>query len=439
MLPSSTLSVPAGTVKTIAEEPPATESGSDSDWEFSDDEAEGELPAGTFDYENYRFSVNAAAVAETASQQRFHARRKLHYLRHELLVDLGLTNWRTLEFWRLAALLLLACWLRLYVHYATQWVYLRGSRVAVYDFQPQWTTCLVKYTWRSVATSTEVATLALGVLGNTALFAFLALCAALSQRLVGELPSFGSSLIVCVGLATLLDPFLVLAVDVVSHHYDCSSLTECATSLGAADCRCVIGDWFKLYVRFQALEGSGLVGVFLVLVVYAALSSVTLVALYIYLLYVHMNGRMLDVYRRVHAQEQAFFVPHDAELSLPELRVVCEAARRWKGPRGTQRKVFVHEYVLSDPLDAGFEEKTAHVAIYNVELDGQRQLHRHFLRSSDGAVLELFGEVGTGADGTWQDEAVGGASSSLAMLYNILQEHQGEQDAVPLSTMFDAL
>ncbi|POM74334.1 Hypothetical protein PHPALM_8727 [Phytophthora palmivora] len=392
------------------------------------------------DMENYTYSVNAAASMETARHKRFHTQRKLHYLRHELLVDLGFTNWHTLEFWRLLAMLLFACWIRLYVHYVTQWIFLRGNRVPVYDFQPRWTTCIVKYTWQTVSTHTEIGLLSLGVLGNTMMFAFLSGAAALGQHYVGDLPAFGSNFVACAGIATVLDPFLVLIVDVLSHHYGCSQLSECSVSLTASGCSCVNGDWFKLYVRFQAQEGSGLVGIFIVLILYVALTCLSLVGLYVYLLYIHMNGRMLDVYRRVHGHEDSFFVPHDAEVSLQELQTICAQATRWKGPRGTQRKVFVHEYALSDPLDPHFRETNTHIALYNVELDGTRELHRHFLKMPDGAVLELFGELGANTDGNWKSDAPQGAAS-LALLYNILQDVQqdGNSTSITSTGLFDGL
>ncbi|RLN47931.1 hypothetical protein BBJ28_00009900 [Nothophytophthora sp. Chile5] len=411
--------------------------------EDNDGDEEGATPGQQqrLDVENYTYSVNAAASMETARHRRFHTQRKLHYLRHELLVDLGFSNRHTLEFWRLAAQLIFACWIRIYVHYATQWLFLRGSRVPVYDFQPRWTTCIVKYTWQTVATRTEVGLLAVGVLGNTLLFAFLTGIAALGQRFVGDLPAFGSNFVVCAGIATVLDPLLLLLVDVASHHYDCAQLSECAASLTASGCSCVDGDWFKLYVRFQAQDGSGLVGVIFVLILYVALTCLSLVGLYAYLLYIHMNGRMLDVYRRVHGQEDAFFVPHDAEISLQELQAVCAQATRWQGPRGTQRKVFVHEYALSDPLDPLFRETNTHVAVHNVELDGTRELHRHFLKTADGAVLELFGELGSNTDGNWKSDAAQGATS-LALLFNILQDAQRDEGGAAIGTnggLFDGL
>ncbi|RLN52522.1 hypothetical protein BBJ29_006985 [Phytophthora kernoviae] len=392
------------------------------------------------DVENYTYSVNAAASMETARHQRFHAQRKMHYLRHELLVDLGFSNWHTLEFWRLTAMLLFACWIRVYVHYLTQWLFMRGNRVAVYDFQPRWTTCIVKYTWQTVATRTELGLLAVGVLGNIMMFAFLSGAAAVGQRFVGDLPAFGSNFVVCAGIATVLDPFLVLIVDVLSHHYGCAQLSECVVSLTASGCSCVVGDWFKLYVRFQAQEGSGIIGAFIVLILYVALTCLSLLGLYVYLLYIHMNGRMLDVYRRVHGREDSFFMPHDAEVSLQELEAICAQATRWKGPRGTQRKVFVHEYALTDPLDLLFRETNAHVAVYNVELDGTRELHRHFLKMPDGAVLELFGELEANTDGNWKSDAPQGAAS-LALLYNILQDVQRDDKTTSITTggLFDDL
>lgn len=75
-------------------------------------------------------------------------RRKLHYLRHELLAGLQLHK---LDFWCFAALLLLALWVRVYAHFTAQYVFLRGSRAPVYDFQPHLTTCVVKCTQWSLA------------------------------------------------------------------------------------------------------------------------------------------------------------------------------------------------------------------------------------------------------------------------------------------------
>lgn len=392
------------------------------------------------DLENYQFSVNASVARESAQHVRFQTQRKLHFLRHELFVDLGIWDVWKLEFWLVVVLLAGALWLRVYVHYVTQWMFLKAQRVPVFELRMFWTRCLLKYPWRTVTTSTELGVIVLGVLGNWVLFGVLVLAALAAQSWVGELPAFASRFLVCVALATVVDPFLVLAVDVVNRQYGCSTRVGCVSStglslLGSPECTCAEGDAFKLYTRFLHQEGSGLVGILLTIVVYVSLTWLALVTVYFYLLHVHMNGRMLDVYRRLHAQESDLFVPHDCEVSFQELHAICDRAMRWKGHQGRQRKVFVHDYVLQDPLDPSFQEKTTHVAIYTVGLQETpdaavpRELYRHFLKSNDGAILELLGDVGdaddddTTASHTWQHVVTPRTIGSMALLYNILQDH----------------
>ena len=60
---------------------------------------------------------------------------------------------------------------------------------------------------------------------------------------------------------------------------------------------------------------------------------------YVFLLHIHLNGRMLDSYRRINADDSAFFVPHDMEVSPAELQWIVAVAKAWRGPQGTQRKV----------------------------------------------------------------------------------------------------
>ncbi|KAJ0410044.1 hypothetical protein ATCC90586_006437 [Pythium insidiosum] len=402
-------------------------------------------PSGPIDMENYMFSVNPAFARETAHHQRFHAARKLHYLRHELFVDLGLTKVRTMEFWLLLVILVFALWLRVYLHYLAQYIFLKARRVPVFYFEPQWTTCVVKYTWRTIATHVEIGVIASGVLGNVCFFGGLALTAALAQEHIGELPSLGSKFIVCVGLATVLDPWLVVIVDLANRQFNCASRANCdGANWSTRACRCVEGDAFKLFYRFESAEGSGLVGVALTAILYTALTCLSLLAFYMYLLHVHMNGRMLDVYRRIHAQETELFLPHDCEVGLQELKGVCAQAARWRGPQGAQRKVFVHEYVLRDPLDAAFEEKSTHIAVYTIALDGRRELYRHFLKSHDGAIVGLLGEVGAAADGSWQRNAAPGLAS-LALIHDILQDQQrhaallDEASSADVARLFDGL
>lgn len=153
-----------------------------------------------------------------------------------------------------------------------------------------------------------------------------------------------------------------------------------------------------------------------------------------------MNGRMLDVWRRLNANEDNFFVPHDLEVSSAELHHACLRARTWRGPGGTRREVILHDFHVAEDEAASSPEdgasggnnassnnnkraafmlrrsprtkatssvfpareerknkdiaKITHVAIYELTVDGRKALHRQFLRTSDGTILEVFGEAG---------------------------------------------
>ena len=49
------------------------------------------------------------------------------YLKNELLADLGLSNIHTTEFWVTLATFIVTFWLRMYVHYLGQYLYLKVS------------------------------------------------------------------------------------------------------------------------------------------------------------------------------------------------------------------------------------------------------------------------------------------------------------------------
>lgn len=197
------------------------------------------------------------------------------------------------------------------------------------------------------------------------------------------------------------------------------------------------------------------------------LSMVTAIILHQYLLHAHMNGRMLDVWRRLNAGENDFFVPHDLEVSAAELHHACVRARRWKGAEGARREVVLHDFHVNEdtsgeaaiaaagngggggigsastakesPTGDGETEEagavaagalgaratrisTTHVAIYDVSADLKKSLHRQFLRTSDGTILEVFGEAGrevgwqlrSSLNALLQQEAGGSGSTAVA-------------------------
>lgn len=105
-----------------------------------------------------------------------------------------------------------------------------------------------------------------------------------------------------------------------------------------------------------------------------------------------------------------------SKVSSAELKYACRRAKRWRGAGGTRREVVLHDLHVNPPesesisatasrdaegtpatnLSPTTEISTAtHVAIYDVLVSGKRSLHRQFLRTADGTILEVFGKVGS--------------------------------------------
>lgn len=205
-----------------------------------------------------------------------------------------------------------------------------------------------------------------------------------------------SHFVVYFGVGAVLDPLLILLVDLCAKNFGCASrFTACSVSITDPGCHCHIGDAFKLYEKFVSQDGSGVVGIILVVLVDVVLSVVACTLLYTFIIKWHLNGRLLDLYHRLVADDTAFSWPLDVELSLKELQAIVARAQKWTGARGTKRRVAVCEYTLVDPLDAAFAEVTTHVVIYTATVDGSKQMYRQFLRLPDGTIMEVFDDAKT--------------------------------------------
>lgn len=109
-----------------------------------------------------------------------------------------------------------------------------------------------------------------------------------------------------------------------------------------------IGDAFKLYWHFFRFEKNGAIGIVLTVFLYIGTVFVSSVVLYLYFLRVHNNGRLMDVYHRLHAREDEFFIPYDLEISNVELSYVCKKAEQFRGEEGERRKTAVYDYIWEE-------------------------------------------------------------------------------------------
>ena len=121
---------------------------------------------------------------------------------------------------------------------------------------------------------------------------------------------------------TILDPVLILIVDLILVRWEYDGVTP-------------VGDAFKLYWHFENSDDGGLPGVFITVFIYLVIMFVCAVITYVYLLRLHLNSTILDLYVRLTAAPEETFVPYDNELSIFELGGSFLLGRRvlWGGAR----------------------------------------------------------------------------------------------------------
>lgn len=65
---------------------------------------------------------------------------------------------------------------------------------------------------------------------------------------------------------------------------------------------------------------------------------------------------MLDVYWRLHGDEDNFFLPYDLEVSNQELNYIVKKSEKWRGEEGERRKTAVYDYIWEEEDVSKFAE-----------------------------------------------------------------------------------
>lgn len=102
------------------------------------------------------------------------------------------------------------------------------------------------------------------------------------------------------GLATCLDFFLIATVDMANQNTD--------------------GDLFKLYNYYERTENSGFIGFFLTFLVQFAMLLVNIFVFYNYIVFVHNDARIHDIYMRISGLGKGYHIPFDNEISWNYLK-----------------------------------------------------------------------------------------------------------------------
>jgi hypothetical protein len=160
---------------------------------------------------------------------------------------------------------------------------------------------------------------------------------------------------------TILDPFIVLIIDAVGTYTD--------------------GDYFRFYNYYYKKQGNGLVGVYLTIFLIFAFTVINGFLFYNYMIFIHMNGRILDLYKRLSGSMKSFFIPHDNEVSLKYVQWVVERAKK---------KNFILKSSKQTILDRqGKEKNIQFIHIYKYNDKNKIYRSRLFVKDQDGSICEV--------------------------------------------------
>jgi hypothetical protein len=336
----------------------------------------------------YKNSVTNVESDEPVNQ----LREKFQFLFSELSSDIGRSRVNTIEFWTIICMLLVTFWLRIYIHYFGQYLWVAKSLgIKVYSIIITSYTVDIYYNLdpsNAIQQSAEI--LAAGPTFCLIIYAGLILFTALLQKFL-FLPDTYYRFVFCLGLNIMANPLYITLIDMIRREWR-------------------RGDYFILYHAFDSSSTSsissnssdanslGWAGAILTLILATIFLLTGFTLLLIYVLNLHMNRRMMDIYRRLHAEENQLFLPHDLEISPRVLRYILTKSKAFKGMFGTNRKVLATSYTLLDHLDPKYCEVMLHISIYNVtpkqgKKGEQRELYRHFVRDHQGRIIEAFDSV----------------------------------------------
>lgn len=251
------------------------------------------------DKEQYQYSV-AQKYDLTTRRLTY---KKIKYISDEIFLEL---HWRmrgTLAWQVSMFFILFIFFLRMFIHYTGQFIALNAMGVPIEKFEPNWYRIDLKYaafTWYH-----EGVVVIVGALSNTIFFGFLYMISYLSKRWLNCFPKLFYRVVCWIGIFALLDPYIVLALDSITRNFKG-------------------GDFFKFHSYLNSSKDTdasdnSIIGIYLSILIHFIMTVFTGAIFYRYMLFRFMDGRILDLYRRLAGNYKAFFVPQDNEVSLKYL------------------------------------------------------------------------------------------------------------------------
>ena len=235
--------------------------------------------------------VNQALKAETNA-------RRMKFIFTEIINDMGIQKGTLWEWFKTVLLAVSVFELRMIMHYIGQWVFLKAVNAPVISLQWTWYEIEMDYAyWRM---DQQLGVIVMGPLSNTILFGFFMLVCHLSQKKIGCFPVKICKFIVWYGIATCLDFFLICVVDMANQNMD--------------------GDLFKMYNYYEKTQQSGFIGFFMTFLVQFAMLIINIFVFYNYIVFVHNDARIHDIYMRISGLGKGYHIPLDNEVSWNYLK-----------------------------------------------------------------------------------------------------------------------
>ncbi|XP_049510897.1 uncharacterized protein LOC125939481 [Panthera uncia] len=219
--------------------------------------------------EKHRFSVWCSSVADGSGSREFF--KHLHFGMVSAFSELQFAEWRSQGFWYIILLMASLWFLRLYLHYLSQWLFLQAISIPVTKFHFSPFTVELCYPSSSLAIKEELPVVVVGPLMLNAVILPLVLIRWGCQLMFASCPDVLSKLIITMGLWTVLDPLAVFIVDTVLGRLTQNGETP-------------VADAAKLYWVFVRTMQSGILGVMLTVLIYILLFIISSLILYLYCL-----------------------------------------------------------------------------------------------------------------------------------------------------------
>jgi len=314
------------------------------------------------DYDAYTYHIPRIEI-----KSRVAFTNQVAYIVDEVLADLGFRNVLSFEFWMSAIILLLCMWGRAYVHPFGSWIFLKANSIPVTSFTALLYGFDLEYPMTTIGIEIGV-TLCGNVMVTFSFLFFIFLCWFLERYIHGT-PVFMYRVVASYGIAVVADFVLLAVVDLSNDNQD--------------------GELWKLFNFYNRIDKSGFIGLFITLFIYFAIIVANSFIFYTYIVFLHVDGRLVDLYTRVSAGREHFFVPYDNEISARALRQVLEKVKRennsLKGTPGMKHVAITHHEINWKTNT----EKSSYIALYEKCADGRLELFRHFIRLSNGSICEL--------------------------------------------------